>query len=112
MPLRVPSALIHCSVSGPVGIHSPPTLHHRISQYQPDMSYQDVSRLSFVNLFVSQTSDAPLNPACRRADGELGEAWDNHTSPIQLVGFVLGLAGTLVYAQGTTRHAAQCLAVG
>ena len=38
------------------------------------------------------------------ADGQLGEAWDSRSSPIQLVGFVLGLAGTLVYAQGTTRR--------
>lgn len=38
-------------------------------------------------------------------DGSLGEAWDSRSSPIQLVGFMLGLAGTLVYAQGSTRWA-------
>lgn len=38
------------------------------------------------------------------ADGQLGEAWDSRSSPIQLVGFLLGLVGTLVYAQGTTRR--------
>lgn len=39
----------------------------------------------------------------RWGDSTLGEAWDSHSSPIQLVGFLLGLAGTVVYAQGTTR---------
>ena len=39
----------------------------------------------------------------RWGGGTLGEAWDSHSSPIQLVGFLLGLAGTVVYAQGTTR---------
>ena len=43
----------------------------------------------------------------RLPDGQLGEAWDSRASPIQLVGFVLGLVGTLVYAQGTTRRDTQ-----
>ena len=46
------------------------------------------------------------------ADGQLGEAWDSRSSPIQLVGFVLGLVGTLVYAQGTTRRGAHFPAFG
>ena len=36
-------------------------------------------------------------------DGTLGEVWDSRASPVQLAGFVLGLAGTVVYAQGTSR---------
>ena len=36
-------------------------------------------------------------------DGQLGEPWDPRALPLQLAGFLLGIAGTVIYAQGSTR---------
>ena len=58
-----------------------------------------VSRTAFIWAF-----DVALYYS-RWGNGNLGEAWDSHASPIQLVGFLMGLTGTVVYALGSTRWA-------